>query len=112
LTVNFTLSGTPFLALNGGPNPLSTFNAAISFQIDCHDQAEVDHYWEKLLEGGGSESKCGWLKDRFGVCWQVVPVQMKDFLGGEDREGAKRAMNAMMGMVKLDIGKLREAYEG
>ncbi|ERF74497.1 hypothetical protein EPUS_03935 [Endocarpon pusillum Z07020] len=120
LTVNFTLSGTPFLALNGGspdPNPDSNLNfkftEAISFQIDCKDQDEVDYYWSKLLEGGGKEGHCGWLKDRFGVSWQVVPVQLKEWLGGKGNgEGGKRAMERMMGMVKLNIEGLRKAYEG
>jgi predicted 3-demethylubiquinone-9 3-methyltransferase (glyoxalase superfamily) len=95
--------------LNGGP--VFKFTEAVSFQIDCKDQDEVDYYWGKLLEGGKG-SECGWLKDKFGLSWQVVPVQLKELLGGDDTKGAKRAMTAMMGMVKLDIAKLKEAYEG
>ena len=110
LTISFKLSGTPFSALNGGPH--FKFTEAVSFMIDCKDQGEIDYYWGKLLKGGGTESRCGWLKDKFGLSWQVVPVQLKEFLAGSDKEGAKRAMAAMMGMVKLDIAKLREAYEG
>jgi len=109
LTVDFKLSGTPFVALNGGPN--FKFTEAVSFQIDCKDQEEVDYYWGKLLEGG-KESQCGWLKDKFGLSWQVVPVQLKELLGGHDKEGVNRAITAMMGMVKFDIAKLKEAYDG
>ena len=109
VTVDFKLSGTPFIALNGGPN--FKFTEAVSFQIDCKDQEEVDYYWGKLLEGG-KESQCGWLKDKFGLSWQVVPVQLKELLGGQDKEGVNRAINAMMRMVKFDIAKLKEAYDG
>ncbi|KAJ9655719.1 hypothetical protein H2201_008744 [Coniosporium apollinis] len=109
LTVDFKISNTPFVALNGGPQ--SKFTEAVSFQVDCKDQAEVDYYWGKLLEGGGTESECGWLKDKFGLSWQIVPVQLKEWLSGEDKEGAKRAMEAMMKMVKMDITRLKEAFE-
>jgi predicted 3-demethylubiquinone-9 3-methyltransferase (glyoxalase superfamily) len=109
LLVLFTLSGQRFIGLNGGPE--FRFTEAVSFQIDCEDQAEVDRYWEALVEGGGEHSVCGWLKDRFGLSWQVVPKQMGEYLGGPDSEGAKRAMEAMLQMQKLDIAKLREAYE-
>jgi predicted 3-demethylubiquinone-9 3-methyltransferase (glyoxalase superfamily) len=110
LTVDFTLAGRPFIGLNGGPE--FTFTEAVSFSIDCEDQAEVDRYWDALIEGGGEPSQCGWLKDKFGVSWQVVPRQLPEFLGGSDREGAKRAMEAMLQMTKLDVAKLRDAYEG
>ncbi len=110
LTVNFTLAGQQFIGLNGGPE--FAFNEAISFSIDCADQAEVDRLWDALVEGGGEHSVCGWLKDRFGVSWQVIPRQLPELLGGPDREGAARAMQAMLQMTKIDVGKLREAYEG
>ena len=110
LTVDFTLAGQPFIGLNGGPE--FQFNEAVSFSIDCPDQAEVDRYWDALVQGGGEHSVCGWLKDRFGVSWQVIPRQLPEMLDGPDREGAARAMNGMLEMTKIDIQKLREAYEG
>ena len=109
LTVDFTLDGQMFIGLNGGPD--FKFNEAISFSIDCRDQAEVDRYWEALVQGGGEYSVCGWLKDRFGVSWQVVPRQLNEYHQGPDHEGARRAMEAMLQMQKLDVEKLREAYE-
>lgn len=109
LTVNFELDGTPFTALNGGPQ--FTFDEAISLLIDCADQAEVDYYWDKLTEGG-EESQCGWLKDRFGLSWQVVPVGWETMLTGPDRAGADRAMQAMYGMKKLDLAALQAAFDG
>ena len=108
LTVEFTVNGQRFVALNGGPQ--FTFDEAISFQIDCADQAEVDYYWERLTEDGGQESQCGWVKDRFGVSWQIAPAVMPELLGGDDPAGATRAMRAMMGMRKLDIAELQRAY--
>jgi predicted 3-demethylubiquinone-9 3-methyltransferase (glyoxalase superfamily) len=110
LTVDFTLAGQQFIGLNGGPD--FSFTEAISFSIDCADQAEVDRLWDALVEGGGEHSVCGWLKDRYGVSWQVVPRQMPELLAGPDREGAARAMKAMMEMTKLDVAKLQEAYDG
>ncbi|SEF55481.1 Glyoxalase superfamily enzyme, possibly 3-demethylubiquinone-9 3-methyltransferase [Actinacidiphila yanglinensis] len=110
VTVEFTLNGQQFLGLNGGPQ--FTFSEAISFQIDCADQAEVDLYWSRLTEGGGEEGPCGWLKDRFGVSWQVVPRVLGEMLTDPDREKANRAMKKMMTMGKLDIAPLQEAYEG
>jgi predicted 3-demethylubiquinone-9 3-methyltransferase (glyoxalase superfamily) len=110
LLVVFTISGQPFTALNGGPQ--FTFSEAVSFEIDCADQSEVDRYWEALVEGGGEHGPCGWLKDRFGVSWQVVPRQMSDYLEGPDPAGNRRAMEAMLAMGKLDIEALRRAYEG
>ena len=110
LTVDFVVAGQPFIGLNGGPD--FTFNEAVSFSIDCADQAEVDRYWDALVQGGGEHSVCGWLKDRFGVSWQVVPRQITEYFDGPDREGAARAMKAMLEMTKLDVEELRKAYEG
>jgi predicted 3-demethylubiquinone-9 3-methyltransferase (glyoxalase superfamily) len=110
LTVEFTLAGEKFIGLNGGPE--FPFTEAVSFSIDCEDQAEVDRYWDALIAGGGEPSQCGWLKDRFGVSWQVVPKQLNELLAGPDRDGARRAMEAMLQMSKLDVVKLQEAYEG
>ncbi len=110
LTVDFTLVGQKFIGLNGGPD--FPFTEAISFTIDCEDQAEVDRYWDALIEGGGSPSQCGWLKDRFGMSWQVVPRVLPELLGGSDPDGAARAMEAMLQMSKLDIAQLSAAYEG
>ncbi|HET7655059.1 MAG TPA: VOC family protein [Acidimicrobiales bacterium] len=110
LTVEFELDGTPFTALNGGPE--FTFDEAISFQISCKDQAEVDHYSERLTADGGQQGPCGWVKDRFGVSWQVVPTPVTECLTGPDPEGAQRAMKAMLGMHKLDIAAIQAAYNG
>jgi predicted 3-demethylubiquinone-9 3-methyltransferase (glyoxalase superfamily) len=110
LTVDFTLAGQQFIGLNGGPD--FTFNEAISLSIDCEDQGEVDRYWDALVAGGGEHSVCGWLKDRFGVSWQVIPRQLPELLNGADQEGAARVMTAMLEMTKIDVAKLREAYEG
>jgi predicted 3-demethylubiquinone-9 3-methyltransferase (glyoxalase superfamily) len=110
LTVDFTVLGQPFTGLNGGPD--FKFNEAISFLIDCEDQAEVDKYWDVLVEGGGEHSVCGWLKDRWGVSWQVIPHQMLEYLESTDREASARAFKAMLGMTKLDVNELRRAYEG
>jgi predicted 3-demethylubiquinone-9 3-methyltransferase (glyoxalase superfamily) len=110
LTVEFTLDGQPFVGLNGGPD--FTFNEAVSFMIDCKDQAEVDRYWTALVEGGGQYSVCGWLKDRFGVSWQVIPRQLNEMLESPDRAAAARAMEAMLKMEKIEVEKLREAFEG
>ncbi|HEY7736538.1 MAG TPA: VOC family protein [Candidatus Limnocylindrales bacterium] len=109
LTVEFTLAGQPFIGLNGGPD--FRFNESISFTIDCDDQAEVDRYWDALVEGGGSHGVCGWLKDRFGVSWQVIPRQLNEMIESPDRDAAARAMEAMLEMKKIDVAKLREAYE-
>lgn len=110
VTVEFELNGQRFIGLNGGPQ--FTFSEAISFQIECDDQDEVDYYWARLLEGGGQESQCGWLKDRFGVSWQVVPKALVEMVRDPDPEKAARATRAMMTMVKLDIAALRRAYGG
>ena len=110
LVVEFTLAGQRFMALNGGMHV--EYTHAVSFKIDCDDQAEVDRLWDALSANGGQVQRCGWLKDRFGVSWQIVPTALVQYLGGSDPAGAKRAMTAMMGMVKLDIAALKRAYEG
>jgi len=110
LTVDFTLDGERFVGLNGGPD--FTFNEAVSFMIKCEDQAEGDRYGTALILGGGQPSQCGWLKDKFGVSWQVIPRQMDEYLKSRDREAARRAFEAMLKMSKLDVEQLREAYEG
>jgi predicted 3-demethylubiquinone-9 3-methyltransferase (glyoxalase superfamily) len=110
LVVQFTLAGQEYMALNGGTR--FEYTHAISFKIDCADQAEVDHLWEALSSNGGSVERCGWLKDRYGISWQIVPSVLPELLGGPDRAGAERAMAAMMQMVKLDIAGLQKAYEG
>jgi predicted 3-demethylubiquinone-9 3-methyltransferase (glyoxalase superfamily) len=107
LTVEFELDGRSFTALNGGPE--FTFDEAISFEIDCDDQAEADHYWQALGEGG-EYGQCGWLKDKYGVSWQVVPRQLYDFVFGPDATKANAAMKAMMSMGKLDVAELERAY--
>lgn len=110
LTVAFELDGHPFLALNGGP--LFRFNESISFIIDCRDQEEIDYYWDRLTADGGQPSQCGWLKDRFGVSWQVVPANMMELMESGDPEGRRRLMAALMPMGKLDIATLERAYAG
>ncbi|MGO4204741.1 VOC family protein [Rhodococcus sp. TAF43] len=110
LTIEFELDGQNFTILNGGPE--FTFDEAISFQVSCADQSEVDAYWTQLTAAGGQESQCGWLKDRFGVSWQIIPAALGSYIGGPDSEGAQRATQAMLGMRKLDIGVIRAAYEG
>lgn len=110
LVVEFTLAGQRFMALNGGTR--FEYTHAVSFKIDCADQDEVDRLWDALSANGGSVERCGWLKDRFGVSWQIVPSALPKYLGGPDKAGAQRAMQAMLGMVKLDIEGLRRAYEG
>ena len=111
MTVEFELDGQTFTALNGGP--VFKFNEAISLQIFCDTQDEIDHYWEKLSAGGDPKAQqCGWLKDRYGVSWQVVPRGMAEMLKDENSPGAKRAMAAMLKMKKLDIAELRRAYDG
>ena len=109
LTVDFELDGFRVSALNGGPQ--FNFSEAVSFMIDCQDQAEVDYYWDKLVEGG-QPSMCGWLKDRFGFSWQVTPKQCFKTVFGPDAKGRERAMAAMMQMQKLDVAKLEAAYAG
>lgn len=108
LTTSFRLDGQDFMALNGGPH--FKFTEAISFFIDCESQDEVDELWEKLSEGGET-SQCGWLKDKFGLSWQVIPSVLGEMLHDEDRERANRVMQAMLQMTKIDIAKLKQAYE-
>ena len=107
--VNFKIFGRAFIGLNGGPH--FPHSEAISFQIPCADQAEIDRYWEILTSDGGAESLCGWLKDKFGVSWQVISPQMGQYLGGTNPEGAKRATQALLGMKKIIIEDLKLAYE-
>jgi len=107
MTVDFELDGQTFVALNGGPD--FTFSEAISFQVSCETQDEVDDYWSKLTADGGEEGPCGWLKDRFGVSWQIVPTALPRLLSDPDREKARRAMEAMLTMRKLDIAELERA---
>jgi predicted 3-demethylubiquinone-9 3-methyltransferase (glyoxalase superfamily) len=108
MTVAFELDGRPFIALNGGP--LFKFNESISFVVHCETQAEVDEFWEKLLDGG-AESQCGWLKDKFGLSWQIVPNALLEMLRDKDAAKAKRVMQAMLQMKKIDIQTLKQAYE-
>jgi predicted 3-demethylubiquinone-9 3-methyltransferase (glyoxalase superfamily) len=108
MTVSFELDGKEFLALNGGPE--YRFTEAVSFQIMCEDQDEVDFFWGSLAEGG-EEGPCGWLKDRYGVSWQVVPTALPELLGDPDAARAQRAQKAMLGMGKLDIAELRRAAD-
>ena len=110
LTVDFTVGGHDLIGLNGGP--AFRFNESISLSVLCEDQAEVDRLWSSLILGGGEPSQCGWLKDKFGVSWQIVPKVLPEMLASPDREAAERAMQAMLGMTKLDIRQLTDAYEG
>ena len=109
LTVAFELAGRSFTALNGGP--LFKFNEAISFQVPCETQADIDYYWAALSEGGVPD-RCGWLKDRYGVSWQVYPAALPAMMSDPDRVKADRTMRAMLGMTKFDVAALRAAYEG
>jgi predicted 3-demethylubiquinone-9 3-methyltransferase (glyoxalase superfamily) len=109
MVVEFELNGQKFVALNGGPQ--FTFNESISFQVPCADQAEVDYYWTRLSEGG-QEVACGWLKDKYGVSWQVVPTTVIDLISDQDPEKAARASKAMLSMTKLDIAAIQQAYAG
>ena len=108
MAVNFQLEGEEFIALNGGPE--FPFTPAVSFFVDCATQAEVDRLWEKLTEGG-KEVQCGWLEDKYGLSWQIVPSGMSELLNGKDPEGSKRAMQAMLKMKKIDLETMRRAYE-
>ena len=111
LVVEFTLAGQDFTALNGGPQ--YSFTPAVSFVVDCDTQEEVDRYWDQLSEGGPPEAQqCGWLQDRFGVSWQVVPRQLGEYLSDPDPEKAGRTMQAMLQMKKLDIAGLKHAHDG
>ena len=108
VTVDFVLDGQPFTALNGGPQ--FTFDEAVSFVIECADQDEVDYYWNTLVEGG-EESQCGWLKDKFGLSWQVVPTDLLKLISDPDKGRADRAMRAMLGMKKIDVAALHAAAD-
>ena len=110
MTVDFELDGRPYVALNGGPD--YRFTEAVSFQISCADQDEVDRYWDTLVADGGEEGPCGWVKDRFGLSWQVVPAVLPELLTDPDPERANRAMAAMLKMTRLDIAALRAAADG
>ena len=109
VVVNFKIFGQNFIGLNGGPQ--FPHSEAISFQIPCKDQAAIDKYWELLLADGGEESQCGWLKDKFGVSWQVISTEMMSYLGGSDPEGAQRATQAMLQMRKIILADMKAAYE-
>jgi predicted 3-demethylubiquinone-9 3-methyltransferase (glyoxalase superfamily) len=108
VVVNFTIFGRPFIGLNGGPQ--FPHSEAVSFQIPCTDQVEIDHYWDLLTKDGGQESQCGWLKDKFGISWQVTSPRMMDFLAGSDSEGLTRATKAMLEMKKIDLAVMEMAY--
>jgi predicted 3-demethylubiquinone-9 3-methyltransferase (glyoxalase superfamily) len=110
LTIEFELEGQKFVALNGGPQ--FKFNESISFVVNCETQEEVDYYWKKLTANGGEESQCGWLKDKFGVSWQITPTILIDMLHDKDSEKSERVMKAMLEMQKIDIAKLKAAYAG
>lgn len=109
MTVHFELDGREFVALNGGPE--FTFTEAVSFQVACRDQDEVDRYW-KTLSDGGEEITCGWLKDRFGLAWQIVPTRLLELVGDPDPDRSQRAMEAMLGMKKIDIAAVEDAAAG
>jgi predicted 3-demethylubiquinone-9 3-methyltransferase (glyoxalase superfamily) len=110
LTVEFTVLGMPFVGLNGGPH--FTFNEAISFQVYTDSQDETDRYWDAIVRNGGQESQCGWCKDKFGLSWQIVPRVLLDAIADPDKVAAKRAMDAMMGMRKIDIAVIERARAG
>ena len=113
LTMTFRLKDQEFMALNGGPGPQFKFNESISFTVDCEDQAEVDHYWNTLTADGGEESMCGWLKDKYGLSWQIVPKGIMNLVWDpKNSEGAARAQQAMFKMRKLVIADLQAAYDG
>ena len=110
MAVNVNLDGQELVLFNGGPH--FKFTEAVSLTVDCRDQKEVDRLWSALLEGGGKESQCGWLTDKFGFSWQIVPTILDEMLQDKDAAKAKRVMQAMMKMVKIDIAKIEEAYHG
>lgn len=110
LTVDFSLDGQPYTAINGGPD--FSFTEALSLLVNCADQTEVDHYWERLTADGGSEVQCGWLKDKYGLPWQVFPTSAGELLSDPDPGRAQRAMKAMLGMVKIDVAAMRAAADG
>ena len=109
MTISFELDGQKFLALNGGPN--FTFTEAISFVVDCESQEEIDHFWNKLSDGGQIQM-CGWLKDKYGLSWQIVPKNFGELVTSKDPERTQRVMKTMMGMKKLEMAELQKAYDG
>ncbi len=110
MTIAFQLDGQDFVALNGGPQ--FKFDEAISFVVNCETQQEIDDYWSKLLAGGGRPSQCGWLKDKFGLSWQIVPTALGKLLQDKDPQKSRRVMEAMLQMQKIDIARLKQAHEG
>jgi predicted 3-demethylubiquinone-9 3-methyltransferase (glyoxalase superfamily) len=110
MTASFELDGQPFTALNGGPQ--FPFTPAVSFVVNCETQQEVDQYWEKLTAGGGSPESCGWLKDKYGLSWQIVPTALPQMLKDTDAQRSKRVMQALMQMKKIDVARLKQAYAG
>ena len=110
MTASFELDGQPFTALNGGPQ--FPFTPAVSFVVNCETQQEVDQYWEKLTAGGGSPEPCGWLKDKYGLSWQIVPTALPQMLKDTDAQRSKRVMQALMQMKKIDVARLKQAYAG
>ena len=108
--VNFTLFGQKFMAMSAGPH--HEFNDAISFMVNCTSQAEIDRYWNAILEGGGKEQACGWITDKYGVRWQITPTALNEMMSSPDRTKAKRVAEEMMKQVKFDIAKLKAAFEG
>lgn len=110
VVVEFTLAGRPFAGINGGPQ--FPFTEAVSFDIECVDQAEVDRYWNLLTADGGSPGRCGWCKDRFGISWQVTPTQLREMIASLDRDAAERATKAMLAMDKIEIDLLEQAFQG
>lgn len=109
LTISFTLNGEPYTALNGGPQ--FKFNEAVSFVVHCENQEEIDYYWDKLVAGGSSMA-CGWLKDKYGLCWQIVPVQFFEMIEDQGSPQASRVLAAMNTMIKFDLAELEKAYNG
>jgi len=110
LLVDFTVAGQRFTGINGGPG--FPFTEAVSFLIECGDQAEVDRLWSALTADGGEPSQCGWLKDRFGLSWQIVPRALAELMASPDRDASRRAMEALLGMGRIDVAELRRAFEG
>ena len=110
LTIEFKIAGQKFVALNGGPQ--FKFNESVSFVVNCETQEEIDYFWQKLTADGGEESQCGWLRDKFGLSWQITPTVLIDMLHDDDPQKAERVMHAMLQMQKIDIAKLKAAYDG
>ena len=110
MTVAYRLAGQDFVALNGGPEGF-TFDESVSFMVSCKDQEEVDYFWNAFLDGGGKESVCGWLKDRFGLSWQIIPEALERLMGDPDAEKARRVTESMLKMVKIDVAELQRAHD-